>query len=104
MDHESPEDAKLSPWWRHAVILVMAFGFTLLTIVTVKTYQGAPPIPARVVDASGRLLFTADDMNKGQEVRRHSHGRCSCSSSGKERRGYRWKNNHDGSCPSHRKG
>ena len=38
----------LSPWWRHAVILVMAFGFSLLTLVTVLTYSNAPPIPERV--------------------------------------------------------
>ena len=35
----------LSPWWRHAVILVMVFGFSLLTIVTVQTYTNAP-LPA----------------------------------------------------------
>jgi nitric oxide reductase subunit B len=68
MNQESPGDAKLSPWWRQAVILVMVFGFTLLTVVTVKTYQGAPPIPARVVNSSGQLLFSGDDVNAGQEV------------------------------------
>ena len=68
MNQEVPEEARLSPWWRQAVILVMAFGFTLLTVVTVKTYQGAPPIPARVVNPAGQLLFTAEDVNKGQEV------------------------------------
>jgi len=47
VNQRAPEDTRLSPWWRQAVILVMVFGFTLLTIVTVKTYSGAPPIPAR---------------------------------------------------------
>ncbi len=63
-----PDPAPLSPWWRRAVLLVMALGFTLLGLVTVKTYQGAPPIPAKVVDAAGRLLFTGDDIIQGQEV------------------------------------
>jgi nitric oxide reductase subunit B len=62
------DNTPLSAWWRHAVILVMVFGFTLLTIVTVKTYSGAPPIPGRVVDSTGQLLFGEVDVNKGQEV------------------------------------
>ena len=62
------DTSPLSPWWRQAVILVMIFGFSLLTLVTVKTYQGAPPIPARVVEASGQTLFTGDDIKGGQDV------------------------------------
>src|SRR5215469_16982637 len=58
----------LSPWWRHAAILVMIFGFSLLGIVTALTYKNAPPIPARVVDASGQLVFSAEDIERGQEV------------------------------------
>jgi nitric oxide reductase subunit B len=66
---QAPSDsAPLSPWWKQAVILVMIFGFSLLTLVTVKTYQGAPPIPARVVDAAGQTLFTGEDIKGGQEV------------------------------------
>ncbi len=61
-------DAPLSPWWRHAVILVMAFGFAVLSVVTVKTYTDAPPIPDRVVDGSGTTLFTREDVERGQEV------------------------------------
>jgi nitric oxide reductase subunit B len=58
----------LSPWWRHSVILVVVFGFTLLTIVTVKTYGGAPPIPEHVTGISGQVLFTKDDVDRGQDV------------------------------------
>ena len=58
----------LSPWWRHAVILVMAFGFSVLTVVTVLTYTNAPPIPGRVTDAAGATLFTREDVEHGQEV------------------------------------
>ena len=32
------DGAPLSPWWRHAAILVMIFGFTVLSVVTVQTY------------------------------------------------------------------
>jgi nitric oxide reductase subunit B len=58
----------LSPWWRHAVILVMALGFSLLTLVTVLTYTNAPPIPERVADAAGATLFTRENVEHGQEV------------------------------------
>ena len=51
-----PIEKPLSSWWRHAVIIVMAFGFTILTVVTVLTYSNAPPIPKRVTDAAGAPL------------------------------------------------
>ena len=59
---------RLSPWWRHGTILVMIFGFTILTIITVETYNNAPPIADRVVDAQGHTVFTGDDVLRGQEV------------------------------------
>jgi nitric oxide reductase subunit B len=67
MTTDSPEKP-LSPWWRHAVILVMAFGFSVLTLVTVLTYTNAPPIPVRVADPAGATLFTREDVEHGQEV------------------------------------
>ena len=68
MSQVSSDTSPLSPWWKNAVLLVMIFGFSLLTLVTVKTYQGAPPIPAKVVEASGQTLFTGDDIKGGQDV------------------------------------
>ena len=68
MSPADSESSPLSPWWRQAVLLVMILGFTLLTIVTVKAYHGAPPIPAKVVDPSGQPVFTGDDIKGGQEV------------------------------------
>ena len=58
----------LSPWWRHAAILVMILGFSVLSFVTAETYTNAPPIPARVVDPGGKLLFTGEQIERGQEV------------------------------------
>ena len=58
----------LSPWWRHGTLLVMVFGFSFLTVVTVLTYTNAPPIPQQVVDPSGALLFTGSEIERGQEV------------------------------------
>src|ERR1700730_5782625 len=58
----------LSPWWRNAVVLVMAFGFTILIWRSVATYSDAPPIPARVIGQAGDTVFTADDILAGQQV------------------------------------
>lgn len=67
--HNADNDlVPLSPWWRRSVLIVMICGFSLLSLVTVKTYQGAPPIPATVVDATGKTLFTSVDIEHGQDV------------------------------------
>ena len=68
MKHDVEDRSPLSPWWRQAVILVMIIGFSLLTLVTAKTYAGAPPVPDRIVDSAGHTLFTGADIKGGQEV------------------------------------
>jgi len=68
MTDTSSGATNLSPWWRHAAILVMIGGFSVLTFVTVLTYANAPPIPDRAVDAAGNMVFTGADIQKGQEV------------------------------------
>src|SRR5262245_57753642 len=68
MSDNGSHTASLSPWWRHSAILVAIAGFTILSIVTVKTYDNAPPIPALVIDGEGKTIFTRDDGLRGQEV------------------------------------
>ncbi|HEU4618982.1 MAG TPA: cbb3-type cytochrome c oxidase subunit I [Gammaproteobacteria bacterium] len=63
-----PEESPLSPWWLRAVAIVMAVGFAGLLSITVLAYRNAPPIPERVVDASGAALFTRDDIRSGQAL------------------------------------
>ena len=67
-DQPQCPEPPLSPWWRHGTLLVMIAGFSVLTGVTVLTYSNAPPIPRRVVDPGGGLLFSRDDIERGQEV------------------------------------
>ena len=55
-------------WWKAAAIVTMLFGFSVLIAVTVEAYRKAPPIPARVVDAAGAVLFTSEDVAAGQQV------------------------------------
>ena len=67
MVHNS-QTSPLSPWWRHAVIIVMIFGFATLSILTVLTYTNAPPIPLKVVNEAGKILFTKENIDAGQDV------------------------------------
>lgn len=60
--------ANLSPWWRHAVILILVGGFTVLIWLAVKSYSDAPPIPDRVVGPTGETVVTGDDIRAGQQV------------------------------------
>jgi nitric oxide reductase subunit B len=46
--------------------LVMAASFTVLGLMGREIYRQAPPIPTQVVDASGTVLMSRDDIQKGQ--------------------------------------
>lgn len=62
------EGDNLSMWWRYAVIIVMIVGFSILGFVTSLAYENAPPIPGKVVDNEGKVLFTKEDIQKGQST------------------------------------
>src|SRR5208282_813391 len=64
----SADSTRLSSWWRHSAILVMIFGFSVLSYVTVLTYTNAPPIPEQAADGTGNVMFTGADIQMGQEV------------------------------------
>ncbi len=51
-----------------ALAVVIAASFAVLGFFGHRIYQNAPPIPARVVDTSGRVIFTGDDIRNGQNV------------------------------------
>src|SRR5262245_18967618 len=59
---------QLSSWWGRAVAFTFVLGFTVLILLTVTAYQNAPPVPARVVDPAGMVLFTGDNVRRGQEL------------------------------------
>ncbi len=59
---------RLSPWWRHTVILTMVFGFTVLIWLAVRSYKDAPPIPGRIIDTTGATILTHEDILSGQAV------------------------------------
>jgi nitric oxide reductase subunit B len=61
---------ELSGWWRFSVIGVALIGLGVLTWISVQTYSGGvgTPIPVRVVDPNGRIVFTGADIMAGQQV------------------------------------
>jgi nitric oxide reductase subunit B len=58
----------LSPWWRRTVFIILILGFSVLTWVAVRSYKDAPPIPEKVIGATGTILFTGADILAGQQV------------------------------------
>ncbi|MBX5491401.1 MAG: cbb3-type cytochrome c oxidase subunit I [Chloroflexi bacterium] len=54
--------------WVQAGLLVVVFGFTVLGWLGYRAHTDAPPIPERVVDPAGNVLFTGDDILAGQQV------------------------------------
>ena len=62
----------ISKGWIQAAVLVVLFGFFVLGLLAYRTYQAHPPVPARVVDANGHVLFTGKDISHGQQVFLHN--------------------------------
>jgi nitric oxide reductase subunit B len=58
----------ISKGWVQAVVLVVLFGFFVLGLLAYRTYSGQPPIPDRVVDPQGKVVFTSEDVRAGQGV------------------------------------
>lgn len=51
-------------WW--TLIAVLTVTFMILGIAGVEVYRKVPPIPAKVVSASGEVLMTREDILDGQ--------------------------------------
>ena len=55
----------ISKGWVQAVLLVVLFGFFVLGLLAYRTYMAKPPMPQRVVDPQGQVLYTAADIREG---------------------------------------
>jgi len=58
----------ISRRWVQGAALTLIFGFFVLGLVGFQTYSGQPPIPERVVDPAGDVVFTGEDVKDGQKV------------------------------------
>lgn len=54
--------------WVQMTALVFLAGFFVLGLLAFRTYAASPPIPDTVIDPSGRVVFTGDDVRAGQAV------------------------------------
>ena len=58
----------LSPWWRRSVLLVFVVGMIGLIFMSIQAYRYAPPIPEKVVDTHGNIIFSGQEIEVGQQV------------------------------------
>lgn len=68
MQDQLPDTTVLSPWWRRSVVLFFVVGMIGLIFMSVQAYRYAPPIPEKVVDSAGTVIFDRLDIETGQEV------------------------------------
>ena len=69
---EERRDLLVSRLWVQATLLVVVCGFFILGLLAYRTYVAHPPVPERVVDSEGRMLYTGRDIQKGQQVFLHN--------------------------------
>lgn len=57
-----------SKGWIQGVALVMLFGFFVMGMLALRTYTDAMPLPERVVDENGEVVYTQEDVTSGQQI------------------------------------
>lgn len=64
------ENKKLSPWWRRGLVFILVLEFATLIWVTTGSYyrKSQPPVPDKVMDSTGLVVFTKMDIEAGQQV------------------------------------
>lgn len=68
MQAEEKRPFLISRGWLQAVVLVVLFGFFVLGFLAYETYSFEPPIPQKVANDKGGVLFTGDDIIAGQNI------------------------------------
>lgn len=68
MSFDLQSDEKLSPWWRFVTFFIMIVGFGTLGFITSVAYDNTAPIPKQVIDHDGHVLFTGEQITRGQGV------------------------------------
>ena len=72
MEGSERRELLVSKGWVQGVALVLLFGFFVMGLLAYRTYAAKPPIPQRAVDPAGAVLYTAADVQAGQEVFLHN--------------------------------
>ena len=72
MEEHRRRELLISKGWVQGAALVTLVGFFILGLLAYRTYTEQPPVPKRVVDGQGRVLYTGEDVSKGQQVFLHN--------------------------------
>jgi nitric oxide reductase subunit B len=62
-----PGRIRMKRYWI-AFSAVIIISFIVLSWVGVRIYQQAPPIPDKVITTEGKIVYTKDDIQTGQNV------------------------------------
>ncbi len=57
-----------SKGWLQGVALVMLFGFFVMGLLALRTYTDGMPLPERVVDENGQVVYTQEQVTSGQQI------------------------------------
>ena len=68
--NDSLNSQYLSPWWRRGIVVILLLEFTVLLWITTGNYyrKVQPPVPEKVIDTSGSIIFTGSDIKTGQQI------------------------------------
>src|SRR5450759_3681759 len=66
----SSKNQNLSRWWIRGIIIILLLEFAVLIWVTTGSYYRRlkPPIPEKVTDSVGLVIFTRTDIENGQQL------------------------------------
>lgn len=65
---DTPGQRLVGKGWIQGVALVMIFGFFVMGILVYRTYTASMPMPDKVATQSGQVLFTGEQITRGQEI------------------------------------
>jgi nitric oxide reductase subunit B len=68
MKKQSARPMAISPLWFQFSILTFIIGFTILGYLANSIVHKHPPIPNSVIDENGSILFTGNEIMKGQHL------------------------------------
>src|SRR5450759_2478569 len=68
--NDASKNLYLSHWWRRGIVIILLLEFAVLIWVTTGSYyrNSKPPIPGKVIDGSGSVVFTQTDIQNGQQI------------------------------------
>ncbi len=72
MSNPERRELLISKGWVQGAILVTLVGFFIMGLLAYRTYTEQPPVPKRVVDQQGQVVYTGRDVSSGQQVFLHN--------------------------------